>query len=162
MEKEREQESKGQEPQLYEVGYHIIPTIEEENLPNEVAHIRDAVESLGGIIVQDEMPQLRELAYPLSKIFSNKRSEFTSAYFGFMTFTMSPESAPLLKEKIDGLSSLVRYIIIKTEEEVASEKVSHKMTFLSGSHEKKKKTISSQEKISEEELDKTIDELVRE
>lgn len=160
-------DSEGQEPRLYELGYHIIPTIDPEAIGDKVSDIREAVESLGGIIIVDEIPQLRDLAYTLSKIYLNKKSQFTSAYFGWMTFTITPEKAVLLKEKLDTNESILRFLIIKISEDTTPSTPSRKMAFISKGENKNPSVLGGEknkekkkEDFSEAELDKTIEELV--
>src|SRR3972149_2916483 len=50
---------------IYEVGYHIIPTIAEENLEKVVGGIRATIEKAGGSFIAGGAPTLTKLAYPM-------------------------------------------------------------------------------------------------
>lgn len=154
------------EPRLYEVGYHILPTVAEEDIPGQTTVVRNAIESHGGTVVGSGMPVLTQLAYPLPKVIANKRTAYTSAYFGWMKFEMAPGNAESFKKELDGTAIVLRFIIIKAIKDkppVSSEK----MAFMSEDSksksegkevpEGKNKSVSA---ASEAELDKTIDELV--
>ena len=86
MKKEEHKDLESQEPKLYELGYHIIPTVAEDVLGDEVDKLREIVESNQGAIVSSEAPQVRDLAYPITKVIANKHTKFDSSYFGWMTF----------------------------------------------------------------------------
>lgn len=164
MQEKDEKNSEGTEP-LYEVGFHIIPTLEENALTDEVSGIREAIESQGGTIRGEGAPEGISLAYPVSKVFRNKRSEFESSYFGWMTFVATPQGVERLEEALQARENILRFLIIKTTEENISLKPSKKMSFITGGADSKKdkKKGDRNEKggeFSESELDKTLDELV--
>lgn len=154
------------EPKLYEIGFHIIPTVGDEGIAPEVNKIREAIEAHNGAIESEHTPEFRELAYPISKVFSNKRSEFTTSYFGWMTFMIRPHDAEALKETVDTLENVVRFLIVKTTEESAPDKNQKKTAFTASSptpyNKRKKKDEADEGTLSESELNKTLDEIVAE
>ena len=50
---------------VYELGYHLIPTLAEEEVPQYVNKIKDALDSYGAIVISEEMPKRIELAYTM-------------------------------------------------------------------------------------------------
>ena len=109
------------EPQTYEVGYHIVSTVSEDALPKEVAKLTDIVKALGGTFVAEGFPVKTELAYMISKKFGTERHDFTSTYFGWVAFELSPDKINECKIQIEALQNVLRFIIIKTtKEDVAS------------------------------------------
>jgi hypothetical protein len=48
---------------VYEVGYHIIPTVAEENIESIVSEIRSVIEKAGGSFIAEGAPSLIKLAY---------------------------------------------------------------------------------------------------
>src|SRR3990167_8661900 len=62
----QEMNETGTEPvvRIYEVGYHIIPTVAEENLEKVVGGIRATIEKAGGSFIAEGAPTLTKLAYP--------------------------------------------------------------------------------------------------
>lgn len=175
MKSEENMDNETQEPRLYELGYHVIPTVAEEAVAEEVVRVRDVVESHTGTITTDEMPAMRELAYPITKVFANKRKQFESAYFGWMGFMATPKGVIAIKESLDANESILRFIIVKTTQTKEAPDSSKKMAFIKKEDEVKtekaqkekvapKTKISpvkeEKKEISEAELDKTIEDLI--
>jgi ribosomal protein S6 len=147
------------EPRLYEVGYHILPTVAEEDIPGQTTALRNAIESRGGNVVGDGMPSMVALAYPLPKVLANKRKTYTSAFFGWMKFEMTPDQTEGFKKDLEGNENILRFLIVKAVKDkpvVPSEK----MAFMSDEGEKKPEVETKKDDASSAELDKTIDDLV--
>jgi len=148
------------EPKIYEVGFHIVPTIAEDDVSSASNVIRDIVESSQGVIISEGNPLLLQLAYPMDHIVENKKSIFSSAYFGWIKFQIDPENIKMIKEGLEKDDNVFRFLITKTVRESTLEQ---KQVFqikkepVSTSPEKKK---SPKEEISEAEVDKAIEELV--
>ncbi len=105
------------EGKVYELGYLLVPTIKEEDMPISYGNIKDLVLSFGGIVIADEMPKMTPLAYSMTKVVSNVRSKFSTAYFGWVKFTMSGIEVLELKKKLDLDPTLIRFLLIKTVKE---------------------------------------------
>lgn len=152
--------SGGEEPRLYEVGYHLLPTVAEESLLEEALKIKDAIGKHSGLIVSDQAPRHVLLAYSIPKVISERRKHFDTAFFGWVRFRMSPSELLELKEELRHNKNILRFILIQAEDIVVPVK---RMTFLK---EKPMATSAETKKekagvvLSEEELDKTIEELV--
>ena len=106
-----------QEGKVYELGYLLVPTNTEENVPVLYGNLKDLVQSFGGAVIADEMPKMMPLAYSMTKVVSNVRNKFNSAYFGWVKFTMSGEKVLELKKKLDLDSNIIRFLITKTVKE---------------------------------------------
>lgn len=105
------------EPRVYEVGYHILPSVDEGNLGTEREALVAIITKFKGIIISEEMPVLIDLAYDMDKVIDNKRNIFSQAYFGWIKFNLAPESIEELTAEIESLPSVLRYIVIKTVKE---------------------------------------------
>ncbi len=164
-------ENTSQESKLYELGYHIIPTIAAEAIGEETAKIKEIIASQGGVIVSESMPDLIDLAYPLSKITDNKRKAYESAYFGWVTFTGDPQAAVAIDKDIVGVDAVLRYLIVKTTPEAASAAM-EKMAFLSSKSKKRDEapaeaavpaeSVGVTASPADAEIDKKIDALLAE
>jgi len=66
---------------IYEVGYHIIPTVKEEDLEKIVGGIRTVVEKSGGSFIAEAAPALMRLAYPMWTKEGDKRVSHDRGYF---------------------------------------------------------------------------------
>lgn len=153
---------------VYEVGYHLVSSIPEEKLGEEVTALKDLLGDNGAIFISDEYPKLIELAYEMTRSISNKKQKFTSGYFGWVKFECTPEEAKTIKELLDKNEKLIRYLLIKT---VRENTISPKRTFVK--QDNKRRTVSRVKEsvessapaeqpavVVEEEIDKEIDALV--
>ena len=52
---------------IYEVGYHIVPTVGEDGLSGEVALVRSSIEDNAGSVFAEEWPKQMNLSYSISK-----------------------------------------------------------------------------------------------
>jgi ribosomal protein S6 len=114
--------------QVYEVGYLLVSTLSEEEIPGIYGNLKELFSSLGAKPISDEMPLFINLAYPMVKVISNKRNKFDTAYFGWSKFYLEPEKAKDLKKKLDAEMSILRFLIIKTVKEntIASKRFNSK------------------------------------
>ncbi|MFA6446280.1 MAG: 30S ribosomal protein S6 [Candidatus Paceibacterota bacterium] len=143
--------------QVYEVGYHIIPTIAEENLASEVAAIKTMLEKQGAQFIAEEAPKSMTLAYTIERYFGAIKKKFHTAYFGWVKFEVSPSAMPAIKKALDSNESILRYLLIKTirENTMYSDKLVAKEA-----KAKKDKIVEEKTTMTVEEMDKTIDALV--
>jgi len=145
---------------VYEVGYHIVPTVAEDSLGVRVTAIRDIIESEGGSMIADEYPKQMELSYPMTKVASNKRALHHSSYFGWMKFEVEPKGAKVIDVKLKADDLILRYVVVKTvrENTMVPKKVFQQKRTEDGKVEEK--TAEDKPVMSEAEIDKTIEELV--
>jgi ribosomal protein S6 len=151
--------------QVYELGYHIVSTVAEENLPKEVETLKAIILKDGGSLVSEGEPKLINLAYPMTKSVADSKKKFTTAYFGWLKFETKSELMTAIKKAVDANPNVLRYLLIKTVRE--NTMFTPKLTVRTPGKEeapKAKKSIKTTETkaASVEELDKTIDELVLE
>ena len=166
MTKEKKDDNSSEETSLYEVGYHVLPIVSEENLSQEVAALKDIVEKHGGMVLGEEFPRAITLAYPISKAISHKRTVFASAYFGWMRFRTKPEEIQAIDEELRKNEKILRFLLLETQyERPLSPK---RMPFLGkgkrqlvgGEERVYQKKVGKEPTMTEEELDKTIEELI--
>lgn len=147
---------------IYEVGYLLLPTISEEEIPAVYTNLKDLVVSLGGEIISDEMPKIIPLAYTMSKVIQNVRNKFDSAYFGWVKFEMDPQKVLELKKKLDLDLNFIRFLILKTVKEntIAAKRFVHRDLKRKVSTVKKEGENDIATPIDKEEIDKEIDAMV--
>lgn len=158
-------EAEFMDPRVYEVGYLLVPTISEEDVPAEHGNLKELVASLGGQMISDEMPIMIPLAYSMLKVVSNVRSKFDKAYFGWVKFYLDPEQATMLKKKLDQDPKIIRFLIIKTVKEntIASKRFVQRegaRRKAPGVGEIKKEGEGETLPINKEEIDKEIDAMI--
>ena len=146
---------------VYELGYLLVPTMPEEDVPAAFGNLKELVTSLHGIPVSEEMPKLIPLAYTMAKVIQNVRHKFNTAYFGWIKFTMETEKVLELKKKLDLDPNLVRFLLLKTVKEntIASRR------FVRPDMHKRSKPreeggAESPVAINKEEIDKEIEAMV--
>ena len=100
------------QPRLYELGYLLAPLIASESTSEEVARIKKI---LGDNIQSEGLPTMQRLAYTISKHIGSNRHEFDDAYFGWIKFETTPEQLSSIKNELEKLEMIVRYLLIKTE-----------------------------------------------
>jgi ribosomal protein S6 len=148
---------------VYEVGYHIVPTVEEEKVGEVVEKIRGVLANAGAEIVKDQFPQKASLAYTVERSVSGKREKYNDAYFGFIKFATARESVASLEEMLRTSKEILRYLLIETtrEEPVISRRAVYSSNRLEGETIKKPTTTPEESgEVSEEDLQKSIDALV--
>lgn len=160
------------ETQIYEVGFHIVSSVSEDTVSGEVEAIKSLIEKSGGVFIADEFPKKISLAYTITKDIEGKRQRFDTAYFGWIKFEMKTDSIIDLKEGMDVNKNILRFLIIKTVKESTlmpksvispkAEVIKSVKPLPAGRQEKPKEVVNEKAKtpVSEEELDKTIEELI--
>lgn len=147
---------------VYELGYILVPTLSEEEIPVTFGNLKELISSFGGVAISDEMPKILTLAYPMVKVIANMRNKFKTGYFGWIKFTMDSDKVLLLKKKLDLDPNIVRFLILKTvKENTINEKRFARGEF---AHRKiktdKNKNNEAPVPINKEEIDKEIEALV--
>lgn len=162
------------ETQVYELGFHIISSVEEGKLPAEVDSIKASIEKQGGAFIAEEFPKKTALAYTITKDIEGKKQKFDTAYFGWVKFEMKTENIMNVKDDMDKNKNILRFLIIKTVKEstlapksaITTKEDLHAPTG-APKQIKRKAVLKTDEKekqegpkMTEEELDKTIEELI--
>ncbi|PIQ92352.1 MAG: hypothetical protein COV70_00830 [Parcubacteria group bacterium CG11_big_fil_rev_8_21_14_0_20_39_22] len=151
------------EPKVYEVGYHIVPLFAEEELTGKVGELKGILEKENAVVISEDFPKLTELSYTMRKLKEGKYQKFDRAYFGWIKFEASPESVLRIADAFKSDEGILRSIVIKTVREntfVPLRAIKEREEKATIGNVKGDKKEESKSPISEEELDKTIDELV--
>jgi ribosomal protein S6 len=102
---------------IYELGYWFVPTIAEDALEDQVADLTSKLTSKGAVVISEEKPYLRELAYEMCKVIQNKNYYFTEGYFGWIKFEIDPVHIDILTKELQLDPSIIRPMIIQTVRE---------------------------------------------
>jgi ribosomal protein S6 len=150
---------------VYEVGFHVVPTVGDEGIAGVVDSLKKALGAAE--IISEKLPEKMRLAYTVERAETGKREKFDDAYFGFMKFATDREAIPAFETAIRANKNVLRYLLIETvREDIAA--APRRAVFASDRLEGetiKKPVEDVAEKVgevSEEELDKSIDALVAE
>lgn len=105
------------EPRVYELGYHLVPTIAEEQVPQASDAVRGMIEGISGSIIAEEKPVFIDLAYTIIKVVNHKNKRFDEAYFGFIKFESDPSEIATLEEALKKDENVLRYMVVTTLKE---------------------------------------------
>ena len=146
---------------IYEIGYHLVPLLAEEQLPAEVGNLKGSIESKGGLFISEEFPKLRPLAYEIPMTVDGKKHHFEQAYFGWVKFEVSPDSINDINRAFEKNAHILRHILIETVREST-------MSFIKPAYKKdedKEGEVEVKEVITkedEEKISQSIDSLIAE
>ena len=156
----------------YELAFHILPTVAEE----EVAKVHEALKAIikkeGGSVTSEEEAKRYDLAYEITKAIDGNNQRFLTSYFGWVRF-IAEDVAMLgvLKEELDSRNDLLRYIIVKlTKEEITNPFRVHEVktmmprTVGEESDEiitKKSEEEDTSTQVQEEELDESLEKITQ-
>lgn len=142
---------------VYELGYHLVPTLAEEEVPQYVNKIKDALDSYGAVVISEEAPKRMQLAYTMRPTVHNKKQKYDKAYFGWVKFETDPQSAEAFKKDVDVMDEIFRYLLITT---VRENTMAPKKLFTTS--KKRSPRAASEEKMDVVQVDKEIDALIDE
>jgi ribosomal protein S6 len=149
---------------IYEVGYHIVPTVKEEDVEKVVGSIRAEIEKAGGNFISEGAPSLMKLAYPMTTREGEKYIEHDRAFFGWIKFEASPEAAGALEAALKANVAIIRCLVFKTvREDTRAKYKAPTLREVKRTDTLKPTTRRTEETkeapVSEEELDKALEEL---
>jgi len=149
---------------IYELGYHIVPAVSEEEAPREAAAIKDFIKEHGGTVISEELPKHMELAYTMYRTENGKKEKFETSHFGGIKFEIDPNSLAQIKEVLDMNRNILRHIIFKTVKENTHAEVKLPQVRLERKQSVAPKATPKKEEIgvpvSEKALDESIKEIV--
>jgi len=137
----------------YELGFHIIPDLDETELQTSFNSLVEQVNKLGGSIVSTKEPKKQRLSYPINH---KKQS-----YFGTVDLKGKVEIVDKLNQELKLNNNVMRYIILKHEE---NEKVLRPQT---GKDKPRMKTHSdspvkkdTEKEVKSEDIEKQLEEVI--
>jgi ribosomal protein S6 len=158
---------------IYEIGFHIVPTVAEDNL----GAIVEKIKSLLGKeveIVAESAPQRMHLAYQIERATQGKREKYTESYFGWVKFALKEKEegegvgaqVNAIEQSLRDTKDVLRFILIQTvREDLMQQK--GRAVYQSDRLEGQTLTKAPREaekagEVSEAELDKSIEALTAE
>jgi ribosomal protein S6 len=97
----------------YELAFHILPTVAEGEVPSVFENLKKQIVAIGGEVFDEEVPLRFDLAYEIVKYLEGKNRKFSSAYFGWVRFKLSPAVLAEFTESLDGSKEILRYLLVK-------------------------------------------------
>ena len=105
---------KDQSPTVYEVGYHLLPHLSEDEVQATVSDLTQFLKKHGAELVGEKMPEKVDLAYAIERRVDGKFQSVRTAYFGWVAFSLSPSVIADVKKFMDTNTSVLRHIIVTT------------------------------------------------
>lgn len=102
---------------IYEIGYLIVPSVEEAQVEKIVAAMRAPIDTAGGSFIAEGAPSLMRLAYEMTAREGDKNVNYDKAYFGWLKFEASTEVAAALDESLRANVQILRHIVFRTVRE---------------------------------------------
>jgi ribosomal protein S6 len=155
---------KDDQVQVYEIGYLLVSTIPEEKVATEVASLKETLTKKGAEFIGEEAPELRTLAYTMIKKMGTSNHRFDQGYFGWFKFALPKKDIVSVKKSFEENKNMLRTLVITTIRE---------NTYL-GKKAPVAALVTKEEEIavvespvdttvsSVKEMDKTIDDMVKE
>lgn len=144
---------------VYEVGFHLLPSIPEEGLVAAVEKVRALLGEAE--IISEGSPQKTTLAYTIERTHTGSREKFNQSFFGWIKFAAERQALSAIETALRGMNEVLRFIIIETVREDAS--APRRTVFgsdrLEGETIKKVTEAEKGGEVSQEQLDKSIDAL---
>jgi ribosomal protein S6 len=126
----------------YELAFHVLPTVAEGEVVAVFSTLKDIITKHGGELTLEEAPERFDLAYEIIRYLEGRNRRFTSAYFGWVRFTVAPSEIDEISQEVTAVNELLRHILIKlTKNEEA-----HPFYF----HEALQETVSETIEVNEE------------
>ena len=150
---------------VYEIGYHLVPTIGDENMLAESSKIKEMILGSGGKFVSEGVPSMKQLAYPMVKKHENKNLNFSKAYFGWVKFEAPTSKIEEINKNIEANQNVLRFLTIKTVKENTLYTPKAPI-FKKDDHKEEDRveagepSVENKAPVSETEIDKSIDDLV--
>ncbi len=136
----------------YELGYLLVPTAPETEVPGLVDALKKVITDTNGSIASEGAPEFIDLAYTMEKSIASKKHKYSQGYFGWMKFTATPDAMETIKKALDGMHDVIRYILVKTS-------VENTIVFKKPKVEARRETLMSDDEII---IEETEDELKEE
>lgn len=103
--------------QVYEIGYHLLPNIGDAGANEEVLGMHALIKKNEGNIISEGTPEIKELTYEMTKRVETRNLKYNKAYFGWIKFEIDRSKILEIKNKIENLQNVLRFLIIRTVKE---------------------------------------------
>jgi len=150
----------------YELGYHLVPSLGEDDLALRVTELQKAITAEGGSVISEGAPTSTTLSYQMRKMRNGRWDKYDSTFFGWVRFEATAGAMDGLKEALDTDEHLIRYLLIKLNpialapEPVRAPRPEGGEVVTEPKELEKKEEKEEKAEVSEEELDKQIEQLI--
>jgi ribosomal protein S6 len=134
------------EANSYELAFHVLPTVAEGEVATVFQNLKDVITNAGGTLGAEEAPARFDLAYEIERYLEGRNRKFSSAYFGWVRFTVDPAQIETIEEQVRATKELLRYMIVKLNKAEAE----HPFFFHEALAEQKVANIEIEEEVAAE------------
>ena len=146
--------------QHYEMLYIVHPDFTDEEHAKLTASAENLIKNEGGIISASEMLGKKKLAYPIKKA--------VAGYYNLLSFDIEPGKLPLIEQKFRLMTEILRFLlVIKKPVKEKPREIRPRPAVIEAPAPRifkkeptKEKTKEKLQKVSIEELDKKLDEIL--
>lgn len=154
----QEHEDRG-EVQAYELAYHLVPSLSEDDLALRVTALQKAVEAAGGVPLAESYPQALTLAYRMKRLRGGRWDKYDTSFFGWMRFEAPASGIAGLETALREDDTLIRHLLFKLDKAALAPAPAPRE--LSGKKLEKRTVVEEKGEVSEVELDKQLEELIK-
>jgi|SRR5665213_1537469 len=108
----------GNEPRVYELGFHIDPELPTEEVKKVYQGLRSAVAAAGEIVAEAE-PENIPLAYTISRTETTGRRDFNNAFFAWIAYETKGEGHKAVTSAASEEKRIIRFIDVRTDRDAA-------------------------------------------
>jgi len=102
---------------IYELGFHFVPTVSEDEIAVQFSHLKSLIEKRGGTFIAEGTPEMVSLAYDITKTVKAQKRHYSSAYFGWVKFEINPDEIAGLEKEVKAFDPVLRFLLIITVRE---------------------------------------------
>lgn len=107
-------EVKDREPVVYEVGYHLLPSLSDGEVQAWVKDFTNFLKKHEAVFVGERMPEKIDLAYAIERRVEGRFQAVRTAHFGWVACKLEPRLIAEVKKFMDMNQSVLRFLIITT------------------------------------------------
>ncbi len=102
---------------IYEVGYHLVPVIAPERVADYATEIKALITKNKCEIISEGEPKNVDLAYMIPKVVAGQKVKAMKAYFGWVKFEGEAEAVLAIQKALMANEYVLRFLLIKTVRE---------------------------------------------
>lgn len=92
----------------YELGFHLLPDLEDQQIEQKSKEIEKTIAKLGGTVISSRPPRKQHLSYSID----HKKY----SYFGVINFKLPPNNTDQLRDSLKLDEAVLRCLILKMQE----------------------------------------------
>lgn len=109
--------SKEADPKVYEIGYMLVSSIPLEKAGEAVESLKGILSKAGASFIGEGAPELVNLAYTMVKKIGSSNHRFNQGYFGWFKFELLGEKIESVKKEFEVHPDMLRMLLMNTVKE---------------------------------------------